>query len=129
LNLSCGPNGGGGAINGAGWPAGAGVTGTGGETAGGDVTTGGGAAAAGSPGITIMPCPVAGGGTVVRKNGFVVGCELRQPATTNAARTIAHRFIAHAPKCPTSRAGKDRRNAAGHAEAETCSIDPWNHGR
>jgi hypothetical protein len=81
---------------GAGW---AGVTGTPGETADGaapgapGVTTTGGV----SPGITIMPCPVAGGGTVVRKNGLVAGCELRQPASAAMRRTAQGHFIGQTP--------------------------------
>jgi hypothetical protein len=54
-----------------------------------------------------MPCPVAGGGTVVRMNGLVVGCALRQPANALATRMTAQgRFIGQTPFAPASRALK-----------------------
>jgi hypothetical protein len=85
---------------------GAGATGTGcvvtgaGENAGAGVVTIGGAipCAYGCPGVTITPGVVAGGGTVVRKNGLVVGCAVRQLASVAAVRmTAQYRFIGQTP--------------------------------
>ena len=73
---------------------------TGGVVAGtGVVTTGGEMPAAyGSPGVTTTPGVVAGGGTVVRRNGLVAGCELRQLANKQATkRTAQGRYIGTTP--------------------------------
>jgi hypothetical protein len=80
---------------------GAGAIGAGVTTAGGagEVIIGGAMPCAiGWPGVTTMPDVVAGGATVVRMNGFVVGCELRQLTNVAAVRRTAQgRFIRNTP--------------------------------
>jgi hypothetical protein len=74
---------------------GGGVTGTAGVITGTGATAGAGT----TPGENCSPgtttgAPVAGGGTVVCKNGFVEGCVERQPTSAVAVRITAHgRFI------------------------------------